>query len=207
MSLCEHLSSNDKNEALREAAKYGHMDCVKALIEAGADVNEATDVGDSGVAKNGRKEESRSRAKSMKYYNPPLYYAAENGHVQIVKYLIEKGANVNAGSMYDKTALICAVRNGHEHVVKCLVESGADLTTDKRVESVIHCAAENGHENVLKYLIDVGAVVDHLDFRGWTALTLAACSGEDKCVDALLKGGADVSNDEECADVSNGSTM
>ena len=200
MSLCQHLSSDDKNEALREAAKDGHLDCVKALLEVGADVNEATNDGDSSVAKNGRKEESRSRVKSMKYHKPPLHYAAENGHEQIVKHLIEKGANVNIAtdSMYEKTALRCAVRNGHEHVVKCLVESGADLATDKREESVVHCAAANGHENVLKYLIDVGADVDQLDFRGWTALTLAACSGEDQCVDVLLKGGANVNNDEQC---------
>ena len=50
---------------------------------------------------------------------------------------------------------------------------------------------------MLKYLIDIGVDVNQLDRDGYTALTLAACLGKDKCVDLLLKGGADVNNGGE----------
>ena len=178
MSLCGHLSSDDTTEALRKAAEDGHLGCVMALTEAGADVNDATH--------------------RENYYKPALHYAAENGQEQIVKYLIEKGANVNTTDIgYERTALICAVSNGHEQIVRDLVELGADLTTKECKHSVLHYAVIYGQEKVLKYLIDIGVDVNQLDRDGYTALKLAACYGKDKCVDLLLKGGADVNNGGE----------
>ena len=57
----------------------------------------------------------------------PLQYAAREGHVDIVKMLIENDAKVNATDFNDCTALHHAARGGHVDVVKVLIQNGADV--------------------------------------------------------------------------------
>nr|WP_297278145.1 ankyrin repeat domain-containing protein [uncultured Brachyspira sp.] len=44
--------------------------------------------------------------------------ASRNGHLEVVKLLIDKGADVNAKDDYNRTALMLASSNGHLEVVK-----------------------------------------------------------------------------------------
>ena len=53
-----------------------------------------------------------------------LIYAAERGHINVVKYSIGQGANINAEKSGD-TALSTAEDNGHTEVVSILREAGA----------------------------------------------------------------------------------
>lgn len=57
----------------------------------------------------------------------PLHYAATKGHLDVVKYLIESDADVDADSPTNITPLMMASRYGHIHVVKYLLDHGADL--------------------------------------------------------------------------------
>jgi ankyrin repeat protein len=52
-------------------------------------------------------------------------WAARNGHEEVVKLLLEKGADAESKSSYDWTPLSWAAENGHEAVVKLLFEKGA----------------------------------------------------------------------------------
>ena len=49
-----------------------------------------------------------------------LLYASQWGHLEMVKYLVGNGADVNAKDKNDKTALILASENGHFDLVKYL---------------------------------------------------------------------------------------
>jgi len=54
--------------------------------------------------------------------------AAWNGHIEIVKFLVTAGADVNhANKQYGYTALTSSTRLGHIEIVKCLVTAGADV--------------------------------------------------------------------------------
>jgi len=57
----------------------------------------------------------------------PLHYAALNGHLEIVKILIEKGVNVSARDDWDRTPLHWAAYNGHVEVAKELIANGANV--------------------------------------------------------------------------------
>ena len=58
--------------------------------------------------------------------NSPLQIAALEGFVDIVRFLLEKGAQVDSRNIDKETPLIDAVENGHLEVVKLLLDFGAN---------------------------------------------------------------------------------
>lgn len=57
----------------------------------------------------------------------PLMEAAQEGHVDIVKFLIQRGANVHATTNTGDTALTFACASGHTLIADILLHCGADL--------------------------------------------------------------------------------
>jgi len=49
-----------------------------------------------------------------------LHTAARNGYIDIVKMLIENGADVNSRDDFDETALMIAVKKGHSFIITLL---------------------------------------------------------------------------------------
>jgi len=102
----------------------------KLLIEKGADVNHANEVGWT-----------------------PLSITADNGDYKIVKLLLEKGASstINHKDILGNTPLTKAIRKGSLETVKLLVEHGADIT-----DSVLISFLYKQNE-IANYLIEKGA--------------------------------------------------
>ena len=122
-----------------------------------------------------------------------LMIAAENGHADVVKELLEKGANVNLENKQGFTALILAAQEGHTGVVTELLTKGADVNkTNKRKMTALMLAAFEGHTGTVTKLLEKGADVHLSDTDGFTALILAASNGVAAVVSALLEKGADV---------------
>ncbi|MGL9757811.1 MAG: ankyrin repeat domain-containing protein [Wolbachia sp.] len=122
-----------------------------------------------------------------------LTIAAEYGHVDIVKVLLEKGANVNEKDFHGCTALHFAAKYGHVDIVEVLLKEGAKVdSVDQCKRTPLHNAAENGYANIVNALIKAGANVNEKDFHGCTALHVAARSGHEKTVKVLLQAEEDV---------------
>jgi len=79
-----------------------------------------------------------------------LRYASLNGHIDVVKYLIEKGAYVDT---MENFALRWASYYGHLDVVKLLVENGANIYV--RNKEPIRNAKDNDHLEVFNYLLSL----------------------------------------------------
>ncbi|KAH8585593.1 ankyrin repeat-containing domain protein, partial [Bisporella sp. PMI_857] len=62
-----------------------------------------------------------------------LHHASDNGHLEVVTLLLEKGADLEAADIYGKTALHHASRNGHLEVVTLLLEKGADVKARDKI--------------------------------------------------------------------------
>ncbi|XP_011305864.1 myotrophin [Fopius arisanus] len=63
----------------------------------------------------------------------PLHYAADYGQNDVVRYLLDKGADANATDKHGITTLLAAIWEGHTNCVKLLLEKGANpygLTPD-----------------------------------------------------------------------------
>lgn len=55
--------------------------------------------------------------------------AAQEGHLDLVRYLLGSNANVHAQTQTGDTALTYACENGHTDVVDLLLQFGADMVS------------------------------------------------------------------------------
>jgi hypothetical protein len=60
----------------------------------------------------------------------PLIWACQNGHTQTVKFLLEKGADINAVDLFGRYALRVAVTGGYFDTVKLLLDKSAKYNPD-----------------------------------------------------------------------------
>ena len=115
---------------------------------------------------------------------------SEEKALEVVKYLISKGALVNVASCYGSTPLIAAAEAGHVKVLRYLIQCGADIhAVCTSGSTALHHAVCGGSVKALKFLIKKGAFVNCPDSRGWCAIHYAAQMGERKVVRALLANG------------------
>jgi ankyrin repeat protein len=79
-----------------------------------------------------------------------LYAAARNGQTQVVEYLAERGANVDAKGVFGATGLHWAAINGHAGTVELLISRGAELELkDERFNATAEeWAREGGHPEI-----------------------------------------------------------
>ncbi|EXK76781.1 hypothetical protein FOQG_18486 [Fusarium oxysporum f. sp. raphani 54005] len=81
----------------------------------------------------------------------------ENGNIEVVKMLLEKGADARAANMDGLTPLLLTSQNGHLEMVKILLEKGADATAANRDGSTpLLLASQNGQSEIVKILLDKG---------------------------------------------------
>ncbi|XP_075216692.1 protein fem-1 homolog B-like [Lycorma delicatula] len=137
--------------ALWCAAGAGHLNVVKTLVKAGANVNHPTLTNST-----------------------PLRAACFDGRLDIVKYLTEHGANIHIANKYNNTCLMIAAYKGHLDVVNFLLEQGA--YPDEKAHcgaTAMHFAAECGHVAIVKELLDYGAQITKNEY-GVTPVIAAA---------------------------------
>jgi uncharacterized protein len=104
--------------------------------------------------------------------NTALIWALCKGHVEIARFLIEKGADVDARGT--TTALIMAAAFGHKEILKLLIDKGADVNlVSPGGVSALMLAAYMGELEAVKILLDKGANFDLKDRSGITALMMA----------------------------------
>ncbi|MGL4652687.1 ankyrin repeat domain-containing protein [Cetobacterium sp.] len=123
----------------------------------------------------------------------PLIFASQNGHIEIVKLLLEYGADTNIQTDTGATALGFASQNGHIEIVKLLLEYGADtnIQTDTGA-TALGFALQNGHIEIVKLLLEYGAQTNIQANGGVTALICASTMRQIETVKLLLEHGANV---------------
>jgi ankyrin repeat protein len=155
---------------ITRAAREADLDEVRALIQAGEDVNAPEADGTSA-----------------------LLWAAYEAHPDLVKLLIEAGADPNAANRFGMTPLLQASRYGDVATIQVLLDAGADIhVTHPSGETALMAAARSGSVAAVSLLLERGAdpnAIEHL--QGQTALMWATAEGHLNVVDALLKAGAD----------------
>ncbi|CAG9987604.1 unnamed protein product [Clonostachys byssicola] len=123
--------------------------------------------------------------------NTPLCAAAKGGHAEMIRLLINHGAELGSSAYDDLSSpeLSAAVKNGHEEVVALLLELGATFDG-----STLEAACYGRHETILRMLgrSPVMLTVMGDRKRGWmlsNSLQLTARAGDENLLRILLEAG------------------
>jgi ankyrin repeat protein len=178
-----------KQTALMVAIRENKPEVVRTLIARGANVNAKTRVGQTppwvlpnsqpgfghgiGIVRGGSPD--RGRRGPIPGAMSPLQYAARDGRLDIVKMLLDAGADINQREANDITPLLSAITNNHPDVARQLVDRGADIkaadwygrtplwaAVETRNMDVDNGSFENGitrepYLELIKVLLDKGA--------------------------------------------------
>jgi ankyrin repeat protein len=200
--------------ALFEAAKTGCYRVVKFLVEreirfkerrwGGDALSAAIEHGHTAVATFLIDQGADAAWRSEHNHKSLLYVAAEAGHEDMLKMLVEKGFDTNDSAdhwvgryrerhRFTRTALEAASAKGAVAAVEVLIEAGAEIgIRGYQGRTALHLAAKHGHDSVVSTLLRSGAGIDAHDDFGKTALHLAAEVGHDSVVTTLLRAGAGI---------------
>ncbi|CAG5088023.1 Similar to RF_0381: Putative ankyrin repeat protein RF_0381 (Rickettsia felis (strain ATCC VR-1525 / URRWXCal2)) [Cotesia congregata] len=89
------------------AARFGHFEIIKFLIEQGLDVN----------------------ITERKCGSSILHHAAASPNYKLVKFLLDNNAKIDAKKRNGETPILCAISNTRINIVKLLIARGADINT------------------------------------------------------------------------------
>ncbi len=147
------LLPSSQAPGIHEAAQKGDLAAVKAFVEKDP---ESVGVKDP----NGR---------------TALHWACRGVHPDVVRYLLEHGADVNARDQAAVTPLHSVSSRGHLEAAQALIAAGARLDAKMADQSTpLHLAAANGHKETALFLFEKGAPVDVQDGKEDTPLHAAA---------------------------------
>lgn len=157
---CDWQTSVKSETTLYNSALHNEIILVKQLLDLGADIHS--------------------------YDDGPIKIAISQNHLELVKYLIERGAPIDipTKSGYFSVGLAEASYKGYLDIVKYLIEKGANIHIDN--DHSIILASSQGHLEVVKYLVEHGANVHVDDER---ALKLASGNGHLEVVKYLVERG------------------
>lgn len=110
--------------------------------------------------------------------NTPLFYASQKGARDIVKVLIENGADVSLANNQSMTPLHAASKTGNKEIITILTKAGADInTTDKEGKTPLIYAVSAGKSEVTRQLLTLGADKTVKDNNNHNALDYATSGG------------------------------
>ncbi|CAB0030145.1 unnamed protein product [Trichogramma brassicae] len=129
-----------------------------------------------------------------KWGNPPLHWALENGHLNIIQLLLRRGADANLANLKGLTPLhiICLKKDDDDDLVSRffdwvnkvnqIVQVNAQ---DQWGNTPLHWALENKHLNVVQLLLRQGADANLPNLKGLTLLHIICLKKDDD--DHLVK--------------------
>ena len=165
-----HTQQKNRSAPVIWSAENGHLDVVKRLIRAKANV-ETKDRTNGGTS---------------------LYYAAANGRIQVVRWLVTVAkASVDSAMRDGATPLYIAAQQGHLGVVRLLFELKANPEAPyKDGATPLYICAEHGRVGVMRYLVDsAGDRVEARHESGKTVLCHAISNEQVVAVRWLLHHG------------------
>ncbi|XP_037461978.1 putative ankyrin repeat protein RF_0381 [Triticum dicoccoides] len=158
------------NTVLHFAACKGSLEICKFLVEeSGLDVDSASKTGET-----------------------PMFYAALAGKVQVMRYLLDRGADPAVRDDNGSTPLHYAAEEGHCEAVRLLLSKGVPVDPVDHRGAPLHLAVAKDRVEVVKVLLEHGADLNKLINLILTPLLMAVVRNSLKCMKLLIEAGADL---------------
>jgi len=122
-----------------------------------------------------------------------LTQASYNGHFEIVKYIISKGADIEHKNKWNSNSLMNASMQGHTKIVKSLIDKGAKVNEKGGDDNTaLHFALMHNQPETAKLLLKNEAKVGVVNSRGQTPILMASWYGNPDVMKVLVELGANV---------------
>lgn len=198
-----NLRDNDGMTPLQLAIVYNRKEFAEKLLARGAEVDvfSAAALGQLKTVIAAMADDPK-RIHQLHWHGPPLVWAAAAGQTEIVKWLLERGADINGGrdpKVYrGLSPLSAGVRRGDCALVELLLDRGADPNAPN--EDALQVAIGAGRVEIVKLLLDRKAAVNQPTRDGndpfgaakHSPLHMAAGRGYAEIAALLIQHGADI---------------
>ena len=139
----------------------------------------------------------KKRSSEGYFYTPPIHYAVREGHFEVVKMLLDAGADSEWNAHYGLSLIEMARERGYEDVAVLLEKTrdsrGRVAQSPTREDHEIHRAAASGDVQRVRELLDADpSLIDLGDRAGGTPLHRAVVGRSQKVVEFLLDRGANI---------------
>lgn len=169
--------------------EYNKDDYIKLLLN-------FAESGSLSMVKNLVEEKNIDASAADKVGCTALHKSASSGHIDIVRYLLSKGVNIdskiecNNPKLSGITPVLYAVNSGHHHVAKFLIEQGADTSVVVNGLNLLDVAVDSDNPSVIGLILEKGFSVEQCFSSNLTPLARALSKGKCESVKFLLEIGA-----------------
>jgi ankyrin repeat protein len=126
-----------------------------------------------------------------------LHLACRRGHVEVVRVLLDSGADAESLDMCKLTPLHEASRGGHAELVRVLLDRGVNTKPENYIKHTPNTLAlMGGHVQVVKVFIEFDVDIGVYDVDEWTPLHQALFEGNIEVTRGLLERGADLTGQD-----------
>jgi ankyrin repeat protein len=162
--------------ALWECASKGHIKLLEFMLNCGIEVNGIVEVPENVHDK-----------------FTLLHRASYCGQEKVVRFIVNRDADINIRDANNNTALHLAAKSGSVDIIKILLDKGMSVNlSNKNNSTPLHVSAQFGHLKATNALVERGAALNNTNKYGNTPLIEAAYSGKFKIFRYLTEIGADI---------------
>lgn len=184
--MATYLLSGCASSAIHDVSSSGNLSAVKSYVEGGGDLENRGD---------------KNWVSGRYHYagKTPLHMAVENNQSHVVRYLMEKGADIEAKTSAGETPLILSAKSGNIHMFDLLLSySATRFAVDENGNTSLMAALDSLKEQPEKafamatFLIQRKADVHATNRWGRTPLHLAAQYDLESVARVLIQYGANI---------------